>query len=77
VYGFPESNHLSLLWGSQRRMGKLGYIDFNMGPSLKLYENRHTYFWDVFGERIGVFSKSNRTWWVPTIDVNFAIGLGL
>ncbi len=75
-YGFPESNHLALLWGSQKRMGKLSYIDFNIGPSLKLYENRNPYFWDVFGERIGVFSKRNRTWWVPSIDVNFAIGLG-
>lgn len=76
-YRFPKSNHLSLLWGSQKRLGKLSYIDFNVGPSFKLYEDRNPYFWDVFGERVAVFSKRNRTWWVPTIDVNFAIGFAL
>lgn len=33
---FSRSSSLSLLWGHQIRLGKFGYLDANIGPSLKL-----------------------------------------
>jgi hypothetical protein len=34
-YQFKRINMLSLLWGTQIRLGKFGYFDANIGPAIK------------------------------------------